>query len=242
VIVPFDAVLFDYGHTLVDIRWGDETLLEGQGRMLAALGVPELAEPFHGLAGELWAEAEASAHDNREVDYVAVTRAALARLGVSPDDDALHEAMRVQIRAWDDVRFVHPDARALLDELRAMGLRLGYVSNTLDPPDILREVMADEDMVDRVDAIVLSSELGYRKPSPLIYRAALAALDADPARTLFVGDRVLEDVIGPKCEGMTAVLATWFRSDEGDHALADHRADHPLQVLEIARGGSGFRT
>ena len=36
---------------------------------------------------------------------------------------------------------------------------------------------------------------------------------------------------------MTAVLAEWFRDDEGDHTLADHRAKHPLEVLAIAAGG-----
>ncbi len=118
-----------------------------------------------------------------------------------------------------------------------MGLKIGYVSNTLDPPHILLEVMEDEHMLTRADAIVLSSELGYRKPSPLIYHAATEALELDPARTLFVGDRVLEDVVGPKRAGMTAVLAEWFRDDEGDHTLADHRAKHPLEVLAIAAAG-----
>ena len=99
--------------------------------------------------------------------------------------------------------------------MRGMGLKIGYVSNTLDPPHILLEVMEDEHMLTRADAIVLSSELGYRKPSPLIYQAATQALELDPARTLFVGDRVLEDVVGPKRAGMTAVLAEWFRDRRG---------------------------
>ena len=162
-----------------------------------------------------------------------MTRAALARQAMHPADAALARAMYAQIRAWDSVRFLHPQAHELLDTLRGMGLRVGYVSNTLDPPWILREVMDAEGMVSRADAIVLSSELGYRKPSPRIYRAATAALGLDPAHTLFVGDRVLEDVVGPQREGMTAVLAEWFRVDEGDHGLADHRARELMDVLEI---------
>ena len=237
-MTAFQGVLFDYGHTLVDIRWGQDTLIEGQRQLLAALAAPpEALERFHADTNELLAEAERGAVDHAEIDYMAVTRTALARLGVEPRDDVLEHAMRVQIRAWDSVRFLHPDAHELLDTLRAMGLEFGYVSNTLDPPHILHEVMEDEHMLTRADAIVLSSELGHRKPSPLIYRAATEALDLDPARTLFVGDRVLEDVVGPKRAGMTAVLAEWFRDDEGDHTLADHRAKHPLEVLAIAAGG-----
>ena len=39
-MTAFEGVLFDYGHTLVDIRWGEHTLIEGQRRLLAALGAP----------------------------------------------------------------------------------------------------------------------------------------------------------------------------------------------------------
>ena len=44
----FQGVLFDYGHTLVDIRWGQDTLIEGQRQLLAALAAPpEALERFH---------------------------------------------------------------------------------------------------------------------------------------------------------------------------------------------------
>ncbi len=237
-MIGFQAVLFDYGHTLVDLRWDEHTLIAGERRLLAALAVsPEALEQFHADTGELLGAAERAAVDHTEVDYVAVTRAALARQQIEPDEDSLNRAMRAQIREWDSVRVLHPHAHGLLDALRAAGLRVGYVSNTLDPPWILREVMADEGMAARADVIVLSSELGYRKPSPRIYRAAIDALDVDPRRTLFVGDRVLEDVVGPKREGMTTVLAEWFRDDEGDHSLADHRANDPLELLTIVDRG-----
>jgi putative hydrolase of the HAD superfamily len=147
--------------------------------------------------------------------------------------------MRAQILSWNSVRHVHPDAYELLDALRARGLRIGYVSNTYDPPEILREVIRDEGMEKRADAIVLSSELGFRKPSPRIYQAALREVDAPAAATLFVGDRVLEDVVGPAREGMRTCLATWFRSDDGDHALAGSVAEEPLQVLQVVDGGRG---
>jgi putative hydrolase of the HAD superfamily len=239
----FQGVLFDYGHTLVDLRWDERTLITGEQQLLAALNAPpEALEQFHADAGALLLEAESAAVDHAEVDYLTVTRSALARQDIRPDEDSLGRAMRAQIRAWDGVRSLHPDAHRLLDTLRTRGIKVGYVSNTLDPPWILHEVMADEGMAERADAIVLSSELGYRKPSPRIYRAATTALDIDPRRALFVGDRVLEDVVGPKRAGMTAVLAEWFRDDEGDHTLADHHAQHPLDVLAIVERGVGARS
>jgi putative hydrolase of the HAD superfamily len=232
------AVLFDYGHTLVDIRWQESTMVDGERVFLEALPAPGVPlGQFHEETVALLREAEAALVDHVEVDYPAVVRRALARFGVTPPAADLAAAMRAQILSWSSVRQVHPDAHELLDALRARGLRIGYVSNTYDPPEILREVIRDEGMEERADAIVLSSELGYRKPSPRIYRAALREVDTPAAATLFVGDRVLEDVVGPAREGMRTCLATWFRSDQGDHALADTVADRPLQVLALVDGG-----
>ena len=63
-------------------------------------------------------------------------------------------------------------------------------------------------IADLVDAIVFSSEVGKRKPSSELYRAALEAIGTEPDRTLFVGDRVREDYEGPAALGMRAVIVT----------------------------------
>ena len=53
-MIGFQAVLFDYGHTLVDLRWDEHTLIAGERRLLAALAVsPEALEQFHADTGEL---------------------------------------------------------------------------------------------------------------------------------------------------------------------------------------------
>ena len=232
---PLQAVLLDYGHTLADVRWDESTLVEGERVLLAALPAPGVElEAFHRTALRLLdAATAATAEDLREVDYEAVVAGALAEHGVRPSAEALRAALRAEIRSWDAVRFLHPQAAELVDGLRERGLRVGYVSNTLDPPEVVLEVMADEGMAQRADVVVLSSDVGYRKPSPRIYRAALERIGAPGERTLFVGDRVLEDVVGPAREGMRTCLATWFRSDEGDHGLADAVAAAPEDVLSV---------
>lgn len=229
-----EAVLLDYGDTIVEVRWDESVLLEGEQVLLDALPAPDVPlEQFHARAGELLERAGREARDHSEVDYEAVTGAALATFGVHPSAADLHAAMRAQIMAWSRVRRLHPDAHRLLDELRGRGLRIGIVTNTLDPPDIVEEVIAAEGVASRVDAIVSSTGVGKRKPAPEIYRRALEAVAAPPGATLFVGDRVLEDVIGPTREGMRAALATWFRADTADHALAEFVLDRPLELLEV---------
>ena len=51
-----------------------------------------------------------------------------------------------------------------------------------------------------------------RKPHPAIFERALDALAVEPERTLFVGDRLYEDVRGAAEVGMTTVQALWFRA------------------------------
>jgi putative hydrolase of the HAD superfamily len=232
---PLQAVLFDYGDTLVQLRVNEGTLVASERVLLDALPAPSVPlDEFHrtmleGLRGEY----ERTAADLREVHYLSLLASVLAGFGVRPAGDDLHRAVRAQIMSWNAVRHLHPAAHEVVDALRARGLRVGYVSNTLDPPEILADVIREEGMAERADAIVLSSRVGYRKPSPRIYREALRQVGAEGERTLFVGDRVLEDVIGPSREGMATCLATWFRRDQGDHAQADAVAADLPEIVGV---------
>jgi putative hydrolase of the HAD superfamily len=84
----------------------------------------------------------------------------------------------------------------------------------------MKQKLAAMGLANYFDAVTFSSEVGVRKPHPEIYADALKKLGADPARTLFVGDRVLEDVQGPKALGMRAVLTREWRQ-ENDPGVAD---------------------
>ena len=55
---------------------------------------------------------------------------------------------------------------------------------------------------DLVDAIVVSEEIGAAKPAAEIFRHALHLVGADPAHTLFVGDRPVADIGGAQGVGM----------------------------------------
>jgi FMN phosphatase YigB (HAD superfamily) len=52
------------------------------------------------------------------------------------------------------------------------------------------------------DAVVVSDAVGWRKPAPAIFHAALDRLGLQPAQALFVGDRADIDVAGAQGVGM----------------------------------------
>lgn len=227
-----DAVLFDYGHTLLDFRFDEDVWLACLRDMLSAAGgdpdrAPDLREELQRRITELTSDPD----DHAELVYEEVVAEALAACGSSPGPELVRTAIEAEHRGWVSARHLHPDAHRLLEEVRSRGLRIGIVSNTFDPPDLLHADLAADGVAERVDAIVFSSEIGRRKPALEIYRAALEQLAVQPENALFVGDRVREDVQGPAALGMRTCLVTYFRVDEGDHGLADTVAASPMDVL-----------
>jgi putative hydrolase of the HAD superfamily len=111
-------------------------------------------------------------------------------------------------------RTVPPENLEALDHLRARGLKLGLVSNAHFLPALMLEDFERLGLAQRMDAIVTSSQLGVRKPHPTIFERMLAALQVSPGEAIFVGDKMREDVVGPKELGMRAVLTHQFRQEE----------------------------
>jgi FMN hydrolase / 5-amino-6-(5-phospho-D-ribitylamino)uracil phosphatase len=96
---------------------------------------------------------------------------------------------------------LYEDALPVLEELRAVELRLGLVSNGIrDLREFVRHHRLD------VDAIVGSRAHGYVKPHPTIFQAALEQLGVDAADTVMVGDSPAEDIEGARALGMRAIL------------------------------------
>jgi HAD superfamily hydrolase (TIGR01509 family) len=123
---------------------------------------------------------------------------------------------------------------ALLDALRARGLRLGLVSNAFDPGWLVRRDLAAWGLTERLDVVVLSSEVGKRKPHPAPFERALGALEVAPGQALFVGDSLYHDVKGAGEIGMATAQALWFRADDDPRGREpDHLAFAPADVLEI---------
>jgi putative hydrolase of the HAD superfamily len=96
----------------------------------------------------------------------------------------------------------YADVAATLEELSSTGLRLGVVSNF---DSRLRRVLQELNLESSFSSLIISSECGYAKPSPRIFRAALKELDVRAEEALHVGDRREEDYHGPRAAGLAAL-------------------------------------
>jgi putative hydrolase of the HAD superfamily len=212
-----EAVLFDWGNTLVEFTWDDEVLAAGHR---AALGRddPGFTERYRELV----------------LASVGTPYADLLReLGVEDADafiDAEHEV-------WRESSAVLASAQALLESLRNRGLKTGVVANGWpEPGRILRADAERYGLAPLLDAFVTSDDVGARKPAPAIFAAACRAVDVEPAATLFVGDSLEVDVQGAANVGMTTVQALWFRADDTGAAIEpDFMAFTPMDVLNVVR-------
>lgn len=235
------AVAFDHGDTLAEFRWDDGLWRCGVRAMLeAAGGEPALTDRAAEALRRRFGERDPG--DLTELDYPAAVAAVLSGLGGPADSAAVRRGIEAEYRCWAPARLVHPQALALLDGVRARGLRCAVVANTFDPPDLFRADLRAQGIAERVDAVVLSCEVGWRKPHPAVYAAVAAALAAAPAEVLFVGDRLADDVVGPAAAGMRTCLATWYRLDPGDRSAADAVCAQPLDLLGELEGIVEFRS
>jgi putative hydrolase of the HAD superfamily len=233
-----EAVLFDWGDTLMQFAYSPELVSAGHRAGLAAIGrddLPEvdaLTEHFREEYEPLfWAPGTIE-----EIEYPGLVRRLLADFGVEIDDDQLGRYLQAEHTAWDPARILAAHTHPMLESLRELGLKLGLVSNAFDPGWLLHHDLEQMGIAQRLDFSVFSSEFGLRKPHPAIFERALEALEVEAEHSLFVGDRLYEDVRGAAEVGMTTVQALWFRADDHpDGAEPDHQAFTQLDVLNVVR-------
>ena len=107
-----------------------------------------------------------------------------------------------------------PDAMETLTTLRNRGYKLGVITNgnNKEQHQKLRQVGLE----DFFDVLLVSDEVGMKKPDPAIYRLAAEKLGLPCEACCFVGDLWQTDLLGAHRAGMTPI---WMASD-GWHPCA----------------------
>jgi putative hydrolase of the HAD superfamily len=126
---------------------------------------------------------------------------------------------------------IEPDGQALavLDELRAAGVRLAIVSNAASHSERLLDRFG---LRDRVSATAMSWFVGVLKPDPLIYRTALDALRVVPGEAAYVGDGGDGELRGARRLGLRTVLI-----ERGLPHTQSARADADVCCANLAEAG-----
>jgi HAD superfamily hydrolase (TIGR01662 family) len=220
------AILFDLFDTLVllDHNRLPEVLINGKARRTTAGHLHDAFQPFApGLSLEdfvdglfwSWQEAErirGEAH--REVTARERFGMMFGRLGLEQGKlpgEALDILLATHMRELSKAVVFPEHHRALLRALKERH-RLAVVSN-FDYTPTARHVLEREGVADLFETIVVSDEVGWRKPKPVIFERALEHLAIRPGQALFVGDRADVDVAGAQAVGMASA---WINREASD--------------------------
>jgi putative hydrolase of the HAD superfamily len=95
----------------------------------------------------------------------------------------------------------YDDAVPFLEQVRQRGIKIALVSNCADST---RSFLADMNLLQLADEVILSCEVGFAKPSPEIYLRALSVLGVAAAGTVMIDDN-LSCCAGAEAVGMKAI-------------------------------------
>ncbi|MFQ6075141.1 MAG: HAD family hydrolase [Candidatus Bathyarchaeia archaeon] len=201
------AVGFDFFGTLVEAKAEIERCIGGMCQKLCQHQInvsPEEFTPVYREAALHYRQVRHSTH--REVNNCVWVATALQRLGyeVEPTSQPIAEAVDAYFSPW--VLTVYEDVWPVIPTLRRR-FRIGVISNFTDT-GFLRGSLRRLGLGKLFDCVLVSDEVGHRKPHPIIFNRFLRALKVKAEEALFVGDDLELDILGAKGVGMkTAWIA-----------------------------------
>ncbi len=102
---------------------------------------------------------------------------------------------------------VFPDVINALKLFRRNKIRMGIVTNAAQPMWLRDFELKGHGLLDFFpECRISAADVGFLKPHPAIFQAALDALQIDASEAVFVGDNPVADIAGAQAVGLRAVL------------------------------------
>lgn len=229
------GVLFDIDETLVDLR----AAMGNTVRQISAEDLAHFTEQDWAAYQHLYAADPLGYYDKYLAGELSFTRQRMLRVahaqqahGLPPLDDDAEEAWNA---AYEQVLPQHftafDDVTAVLDELDALGIPYGAVSNNVHD---YQRAKLDAAGLQRIKVLVGIDTVDAAKPDPAIFLEGVRLLGTAPARTLYVGDNPVVDAVGAVTAGLRGI---WLERS-GDSVL---RGEYPdLTVVSSLKAVLGL--
>ena len=161
----------------------------------------ELFELFFAISGRLFSEAKHGQHTIAEVMEL-YPKEFIATIGYPESAvDPFKHAFRA---AWGKTHTLVPEAKQMLENLRAKGYRLFAASNSFG--HLQRSRLEQAGILDYFEDTYISMDIGYDKPDIRFYQAALKRCGLQANEVLMIGDSMTTDVLGAQAAGMDALF------------------------------------
>jgi HAD superfamily hydrolase (TIGR01549 family) len=202
------AVIFDFVGTLVNCR--NYTMDTSREKLHSAL----VNEGFD-VAKDKFLESYILSHEKyrkvryeqlREVTNAVWVAEALGNLGfeVAADDCRVKAALNVFFQDFINTLELREGAMKLIKQSQKQ-CKVALISNFTYTPVIYKSVR-ELGISEFFNVVVVSEEVGWRKPSSRIFQYALNKLQIQPNEAVFIGDSPIEDIKGAKQAGLKTVF------------------------------------
>lgn len=207
-----EAVVFDAGGTLIrlDFEWmSGDLAAHGHEVSAEALRRAEISGRRAYDASTGPGEGSLPGSPQRRGDVRAYIGGTLRAAGI-PERAESAAVDRFLARERDHGLWARPveGARAAIDAVLTLGLRMAVVSNSDGRAE---QHLAAAGMLRGIEFVVDSHLVGIEKPDPRIFAVAIERLGIAPERALFVGDIRSVDEAGAAAAGMPFVLLDPYR-------------------------------
>lgn len=204
---PIKAVIFDFIGTLTCLK--NYNLRASKKKQYKAI-----TDSGFNVDIDSFSEAYDQAYQKYEVirykKLVEVTNAiwiseALNNLGfkTTPDNPHIKKAVNLFFEGYLNSIQLRPCTKKMLKKF-STDYKLGLVSNFTYAPVTyagLRKLRIEQFF----NTVLISHEVGWRKPHPKIFNEALKRLETSATESIYIGDSPLEDIRGAKVTGMKTI-------------------------------------
>jgi len=209
-----------------------------------ALDQQRFVEVYRQVNRRFMDQAKADGRETHNCLWVAGTLQALD-YAVTSEDLRVQQAVDAYFEPFITCCQLIPGTRDMLTTV-ADRYRLALVSNFTHPPAVA-QILARSDIESCFEEIIISGQLGVRKPHPAIFAELSRRLKLTPEEIIFIGDELQTDIVGAQAAGMRTVWMTYRHrleqpsplgaflgvSEPADEVRADHVVANWSEFLAI---------
>jgi putative hydrolase of the HAD superfamily len=207
-LTTIEAVIFDFIGTVIHVTGFDlEKSKLKLYKSLVKAGFDVAEKDFLNAYNESYEESRLKRYSELvEVSDAVWVAQALSRLGFETDREDIRVKTGVAVFFQDYLNSLELNqcAEQLLSRISKQ-YKTGLVSNFTYAPIIyaaLRKLKINKFF----NAVLVSEDVGWRKPSKIIFQEALRRLDVNADNTVYVGDCPSEDIGGASAIGMKTIF------------------------------------
>jgi putative hydrolase of the HAD superfamily len=211
------AIIFDLGGTLLEYKlpgtnWTqfEQAGAEAAFAHLVRQGhkVPSCEAFVDGVVAQVQSRWQQVTERGGNLRLADVLRDVCAGYGIILSPAEVGAAMHNYVMPLSAHARLLPGAKETLQALRAGGLKIGLISNTMWPGHYHLADLARHGLAEYFHHTLFSADVGVWKPHPEIFYRSLSALGVLPHEAVFVGDFLLHDIVGAQGVGMKGVHIT----------------------------------